>query len=340
VRHVRILVLCLVAAFATSAMTLGVAAPAFAGGCNQECKELKEKEKQEKKELKEKEVAEKKATKEREKREKEEIDGKGEYFKFADCPITPNHFPSGCDYGEAGPESFFQAGNVTVKFVKPVILRGGFTEHEEPELEWEGALDGNTISKEAEPAPELTQDINTALLPSTELARYEAYISGGGSTKVTATIELAKPEVRGIVLNEANLLSEEGTAFGFPVMIHLSNKFVGSECYVGSTVEPIDVPFTTGETSPEPPNTPIHGSKGSIEVNGEGTILTLENTRLVNNTYAAPGVHGCGIDSKADAAINSALALPSPAGHNSTELIGHLSQAGAEVVAEHIHFGE
>ena len=48
VRHVRMLGLCLVAAFAMSATTLVVASPALAGGCNEECKVEKQHEKEQK----------------------------------------------------------------------------------------------------------------------------------------------------------------------------------------------------------------------------------------------------------------------------------------------------
>jgi hypothetical protein len=228
---------------------------------------------------------------------------------------------------------------VTVHFVKPIELRGSFVENEETgELTWHGAADGKTISKEAEPAPPLNEDINTELLSPYEKARYEAYVAKGGAMTTTATIELASPQPGGIYLNEAHIIEEEGEAFGFPVMIHLQNKFVGKKCYVGSTQHPIEVPFTTGLTNPEPPNTPIHGRLGTIGFVGEGLILELEDPVLVNNEYAAPGVHGCGQNSGADAAMNSALGLPSPAGHNTTELIGQLFQAGAGPIIEHVHF--
>jgi hypothetical protein len=356
VRHVRMLVLCLVAVFAMSAVTLDVASPALAGGCNQECKELKEKENQEAKEAKEhekqvekekkaQEKAERKAVKEQEKREKEEIKTPGlEFAKFNQCALgsfAPNGLPiSACIYGEAGPESYFQAGKVTVYFAKPVVLRGGEAENEETgQLQWIGALNGETISKEAEPAPSLTEGVDAELLPEAEKARYEEYLASGKSTKVTATIELAAP-ASDIELNEANLLSEEGTSFGFPVEIHLVNKFLGPYCYVGSYRDPIDVPFTTGETHPEPPNASIHGRLGEINIVGEGEILKVGTperpTRLVNNEYAAPGVEGCGLDGRADAAVNGGLGLPSAAGNNSTELKGVLFQAGSERVAEHI----
>ena len=50
-----------------------------------------------------------------------------------------------------GKESFFQRGNCAVKFAKPVILRGGLGGSKATgELRFIGALNGNTISKEAE----------------------------------------------------------------------------------------------------------------------------------------------------------------------------------------------
>ncbi len=260
------------------------------------------------------------------------------FEKFNECPLQLVQ-ENGCIFGEAGKESFFQAGKVTVHFVKPVKLNIGFTESEEhPEREnvW-GAEDGHSITKEPEPAPSLTEGIDTEKLSEAEKARYEAYLASGGSTKVTATIELALP-ASDIFLDEANLLEEEGESFGFPVMIHLSNKFLGTKCYVGNTTEPINVPFTTGETHPEAPNTPIHGTLGHIVVIGEGQILEVEGPHLVNNEYAAPGVGGCGINGSLDESIDSALGLPSPAGSNTTELIGNLFQAGAGAIDEHIKF--
>ena len=350
--------LCLVAVFAMSATTFVVASPALAS-CNQECKEQKEKEKQEAKEQKEKEkqeAAEQKqkereeakrareaeiAQKKREAEEKRHPEG-GEFEKFNECPFhAPPAGPEfdetqGCIFGEAGAESFFQAGKVTVHFVKPVLLSIGFEEDEETgALAVIGARNGQSISKEAEPGPDLTE-IDTEALPESEKVRYEEYIANGGSTKTTETIELAVPASK-IFLNEGNLLSESGEGFGFAVMIHIQNKFLGKHCYDGSTVEPIQVPFTTGETNPEPPNTPIHGFLGHISVIGEGYILKIGGQHLVNNEYAVPGVQSCGINGGADAAVDGGLGLPSPAGSNTTELVGNLYQAGAPPVEERIH---
>jgi hypothetical protein len=225
-----------------------------------------------------------------------------------------------------------------VHFVRTVKLNLGFTENEGSfQLNVFGAQDGHTIVKVNQPAPSLTEGIDTSKLSETEKTRYEAYLAAGGPTKVTATIELALP-ASDIYLNEYNLLGEEGEAFGFPVMIRLNNKFLGPKCLVGNTTEPIVVPFTTGETHPEPPNTPIHGALGQIKILGEGSILEVHQAHLVNNEYAAPGVKSCGINGSLDEAINSALGLPSPAGSNTTELIGNLYQAGWGAVTEHIKY--
>lgn len=261
---------------------------------------------------------------------------KSVWSKFAECPLNYPEELNGCIYAKTGPEAFFQAGKVTVHFVKPIVLQVGFKENEETgELKVVGAEQGHSVTKVNEPAPSLTEDINTADLSEAEKARYEAYLAAGKSTKATATIELAKP-AEDLTLDEAALLQEtQVTALGFPVMIHLNNAFVGKDCYVGSTQNPINVPFITGETEPPPPNTPIHGKLGSINVLGEGYILQIVGDRLVNNSYASPGVQGCGVNGGLDAAMNSALGLPSPAGTNSSELVGELNQAGANPVREH-----
>ena len=352
-RHVRVLGVLLAAMFAMSATTFVVASPALAS-CNQECKELKEKEKQEQKEAKEQEKLAEKQKKEQEKLEKkqkkeqekrEKTNPGGEFTKFEQCQLNaigPNGWPaSACIYGEAGPESFFQAGKVNVHFVNPILLRGGISENEETgELGFLGALNNETVSKEAQPAPSLTEGVDPELLPQFEKERYEKFVAKGGkATTVTAVVELGAPATS-IQLNEAHLLEEEGTSFMFPVQIHLINKFLGPYCYVGSYEHPILVPFTTGATSPEPPNTPIHGQLGEIKVVGEGNILQVgtakKPTILANNEYAAPGVENCGLNGRADAAINAALGLPSPAGSNATELIGELFQAGVNPIKEHL----
>lgn len=263
------------------------------------------------------------------------------WTKMNECPIgakvmTPGgeaetHF---CLFGEAGPESFFQAGKVTVHFVKPIDLYGGVAE--EPDggeaNTWVPPLNNVQISKEAEPGPSLTEGIEAEKLEEPEKKRYEKYLASGKSTATTETIELAK---EAIFVDFTPFFAENGESFGFPVLIHIKNPFLGNSCYDGSTVEPINVPYTTGETSPPPPNTPIRGGIGN-EGEPELGLLNAEAT-LVNNEYAAPGVHGCGVNGGADAAVNAGLGLPSPAGSNTTELIGLLWTSTVHQTEKHIH---
>jgi hypothetical protein len=265
---------------------------------------------------------------------------KNVWNKFAECPLNYPEELNACTFGITGPESYFQAGKITVHFVKPIKLQIGLKEDENAYgyLKIIGAEGGHSVTKVKEPAPPLTEDINAELLPEAEKARYEAWLAAGKSTKTTATIELAKP-AEDMLISLAALLSETSeTALGFPVMVRLNNGFFGKYCTVGSTQNPINVQFITGETAPPPPNTPIHGTLGEIKVIGEGNILQVLGDRLVNNSFASPGVQNCGKNGGADAAMNSALGLPSPAGTNSTELAGELDQAGAEAVREHLTF--
>jgi hypothetical protein len=58
-----------------------------------------------------------------------------------------------------------------------------------------------------------------------------------GLTGVTATTELAAP-ASDTVLNEANLFQRKGIALSLPIKVKLSNPFLGSNCYIGSTPIP------------------------------------------------------------------------------------------------------
>ncbi len=323
-RHVRMLGLCLAAVFAMTATTLAVASPALAGGCNEECQAQKKYEKELKQYEKERAKADKK---------EEKLHPWEKYW--SQCPIFPAApGQDGCTYGEAGPESYFQAGKATVFFKKPVILQGGMiAENEESYKEMVPALNGKTIVPEAEPGPSLTEGVDAELLPPAEKERYEAYLAAGKSTKTTETVELAAP-ASNILISALHEQAEEGYAFVFPIMVHIKNPFLGENCYDGSTNSPIVVPFTTGETSPEPPNTPIHGYAGKLATYGKGSTVETQGAILVNNSYAAPGVHGCGVEGQADEAVNSGLGLPSPAGSNTTVLKGNFSLANSEIIEE------
>ena len=61
-------------------------------------------------------------------------------------------------------------------------------------------------------------------------------------------------------------------------------------------------------------------------------IITIFTDTLVSNTFATPGVDGCGVEGGADEAIDSALGPPSPAGQNVAVINGTLKAASAEGV--------
>ena len=134
-------------------------------------------------------------------------------------------------------QSQFHAGNVTVALKLPIELRGGAAASEENEAEFRWVApepgDVETIQPEAQPAPPLNDDINTALLSESERERYTYELDVAKAKKTTATVELAGP-ASGIIVNIENLLEGEGIAFHFPVKVKLTNPFLGPECYVGS----------------------------------------------------------------------------------------------------------
>ena len=223
--------------------------------------------------------------------------------------------------------SEFKAGNVTVQLKSPVTLEGGIGITEEGDT-WFGAEGAETIQAAPQVASPLTQDVDTALLGSSELGRYDYYTRVSHETKVTATVELAGP-ASAIQVSVLNLLSESGTAFSFPVKLKLSNPYLGSHCYVGSNETPIMLKFTTGQSGS------VRGKSGSkIRQDRHGFILTILTDTLVNNTFAAPGVEGCGVGGGADAAVDAALGLPAGAGSNLAILNGTLKLATAESAKE------
>jgi hypothetical protein len=261
---------------------------------------------------------------------------KGEYAVFADCPLS-NASLNACITAKTESGEFV-VGNEKVPITSPITLQGGFIENEVTEvLTFVGAADGKTLSKTPQKVPGGLAGLIKCNSISNLLERIACeVVFENGATGVNATTELAAP-ASSIGLNESNLLGEEGTALTLPVKVHLENPFLGSECYVGSNANPVSLTLTTGATSPPAPNKSIHGAVGNVEVNPEGTILTLAKNSLVNNSFAAPGATGCGgiFAFLLDPIINAKLGIPAAAGHNTAILTGTLKQAGAKRVREH-----
>jgi hypothetical protein len=255
----------------------------------------------------------------------------GEFAQFGECPLN-NGAVFACIFSESS-GGYFQIGAKTVPLEYPVTLQGGIEFDEEFSEHFVGAENGETLVKVPQPVPGGLLGIEAPKWWPIWLQNWFNNQINEGLTGVQATVELAGP-ASGITVNTLNLLFEEGTALSLPAKIKLSNPILGSNCYIGSNSHPVTIDFTSGETSPPPPNEPIHGSAGTPEINEEETLITLSGGSLVNNSFAAPGASGCGglFSFFIDPLVNSLVGLPSPAGTNSAVLEGKLQEAVAAAV--------
>jgi hypothetical protein len=254
----------------------------------------------------------------------------GEFAQFAECPLSHPSLAF-CIYSESN-GGFFQIGKKTVPLKNPVVLQGGLEESGEEAI-FVAAENGETLSKTPQVVPGGLLGVVAPSWWPTYLKNLFNETINNGFTGVTATVELAAP-ASSIKLSPGNLIAEEGDALVLPVKIKLSNPFLGSNCYIGSNTNPVVINFTTGETSPPPPNEPISGAAGTLTANEDFTLLTLSGGRLVNNSFAAPKAKGCGglFSFFIDPFVDSLIGLPSPAGTNTAILEGKIQLASPEAV--------
>jgi hypothetical protein len=257
----------------------------------------------------------------------------GNFAVFKDCPLG-NSATESCIYAVTESGEFI-VGKKTVPIKNPITLQGGVHETAEGKEEFIGAENGETLSKSPQSVPGgLFGLVNCYEITNKEEREACEAIFENKVTGVFATTELAAP-ASDIGINVENLIEEKGTALNLPVKVHLENPLFGSSCYVGSNSKPIELPLTTGETSPKEPNKPIHGSKGEFEVK-EGPVIVLKNNELVNNEFAAPAAEGCGgaFSGIVDKLVDEKLGIPAAAGHNTAKLKGTLETASAAKVKE------
>jgi hypothetical protein len=249
----------------------------------------------------------------------------GEFANFSDCPLK-NTSISFCVFAEST-SGEFKIGSTAVPLTKKVTLQGGLIVHEDlGHVEFVPTEDGNTLSKTPQTVPGgLLKIIAPTGWPEILQVIFNEFINKG-ITGATATTELVGEPV----INIGHQINAEGTALLLPVRVHLENSFLGNNCFIGSKAHPVTVEFTTGTTSPPPPNSPITGSPGELTFNAEGTIIFDKKNSLVNNSFAAPVAEGCGsqilfgiFTGIIDSAVDSQLGLPSAAGHNTAILNGN-----------------
>jgi hypothetical protein len=147
-------------------------------------------------------------------------------------------------------------------------------------------------------------------------------IANGGVNTITATVEPAGAP------SEFSLPAGLGVGqpiLRLPVKIHLENPFLGSNCFIGSNVNPIVL---------RPANLAAP-TRGIARFNLDGTpnptgvmgyVTTTGNQG--DSTFAVPGASGCGLFGLLDGAVNSRQGLPSPAGSNSLVLNNSTTRFG------------
>lgn len=263
------------------------------------------------------------------------------YSVFAQCPTS---FPgmANCVYAQAT-SGEVKIGSTAVPISKTLIVQGGTLPTGEPGVSiLLPALNGESLSKTELNVPGGLLDLinckeikGEGFFEKGERIACEA-IFENKTTGVTATTELVATEHNPAILNTHALFGETGTALQLPVRVHLKNPLLGSECYIGSTASPIELKLTTGTTSPPKPNEPITGFVGELGEEGEGGILVVESDGLVDNSFSAPVVEGCGgfFSFLINPIVDGKLGLPSAAGHNTAILNGSQRiSPKAEVIA-------
>jgi hypothetical protein len=269
---------------------------------------------------------------------------KGIFSVFSDCPTTEPGVTL-CQYGQTT-SGELAIGSTKVPINKTITLQGGGIPTGNPENEKEyylvPAKDGNSLSKTELNVPGGLLDLinceeikGNGFFEIIERGACKA-IFENGTTGVTATTELVANTHNPAILNLKALAHEEGTAITLPVRVHLKNSLLGSSCYVGSEVSPIQLHLTTGATSPPPPNKSIKGKVGNVETveEKEYSLLRLSNNSLVDNAFSVPVAEGCGefFSFLIDPIVDSKLGLPSASGHNTAILNGELRASSTEAV--------
>jgi hypothetical protein len=261
----------------------------------------------------------------------------GNFAPFKYCPLG-NPAVTQCIIAETK-SGTFTVGKKTVPITNTITLQGGtIPVKESSEVTFVGAENAETLSKTPQTVPGGLLGINCSEIKGEGHLEKEARklceeVVKNKLNAVTETTELAKPP-SAIKLNTENLIFERGVALQLPVKVKLSNVFLGSKCYIGSEAEPITLNLTTGETSPPPPNKPIHGAAGELEILEEGALLRLIGGSLVDNAFAAPGANGCGgvLAPVVDPLVDALLGVPAAAGENTAILNGNLEDAAAAAV--------
>lgn len=257
-------------------------------------------------------------------------DPTGDYANFKYCPYT-NTTVTTCVYSDTnGGAIKLGNSNVPIPSSKHLILQGGIAVGQTTTTPWYNAVGGPTLSPTSLDVPGgLVSMVSSNWFFGPLLDAFNSAISSFNG--VTATAELVGP----VKFSLGNILNSSGTGVELPLRIKLSNPFLGNDCYIGSAGTPVTFKLTTGTTAPPAGVTPKTGAPGTLSF--INTVVLLNGTSLVDNTFAVPAATGCGstfIDRPlVTFAVNAKVGLPAAAGVNSATLNGGSKIAARTEVA-------
>jgi hypothetical protein len=270
--------------------------------------------------------------------------------EYKKCPFH-NPLVEVCTYGHtyAGEGGHYTVGGITVPITNSIVLQGGYYESEGKQV-FVAPANGQAVVPVPETVPgEPLGNVTPAeqrefgwpetLEKKYENARIKGLFGPGTTTEIIESAGLP-------VLNNSNIIFEEGIGIQAPIKIIGKNKWLESigggkigNCRIGSTEHPIVQHLTTGFSTSPLTSEMLRGSAGSLEILREGSEVTLNGSRFVDNTYPVPAAVGCGggvYEGYLDPVVSRAFGLPAAAGSSNTELVGEFDLAVSSLVKKEL----
>jgi hypothetical protein len=229
---------------------------------------------------------------------------------------------TGCIAGQIKSGSV-TVGNITTQVVEPVDVEFGVWDPPNPQAggdnrggQWDGGVIpppsglADMVATKADPIPE---SLTTALgCPSTDATVQ--------SICQQAAANPADNQVSALAQGSGQLTNFALFSWTQRIKFQLLNPLLGNNCYIGSDNNPIvlnpQVSVGPGGQFVEEPDPEIN------TVHPDVAVLGITGAVASDNTFAAPGVTGCGPGGAANIAVDEALdsgtGLPAAAGNSAT----------------------
>jgi hypothetical protein len=256
----------------------------------------------------------------------------GIYKPFTNCPLlnplmqeSVRASATGCIAGDAV-TGLIKIGNITTPVAHPVTAQFGLWDPPNAVL---GGVNTGGLQQFAGGVLPPLAGVSAQLVTSPE------FVPGGllqalgcpSSNRIVENLCQEAQNFGGRYLDVHALAQSAGqiTNFGLtswtqPVKFRLINPLLGNNCFIGSDDNPVVInPSLTGNVTITPdPNPTEHP---------DTVVFQISQATAADNTFAAPGVTGCGPGGSAniavDKAIDSSTGLPAASGVNSLTLNGN-----------------